>query len=415
MYIVAETTTYQCPNCQGRLRFDGEIGKLKCDFCDSEFTPQEVEQFNAEKQARADAKAAKEAAKKEGGQAPGAAVAADAEKAKSAAEADVSHQAPVAKVEVVEGEDPIDTYLRNAKWDNLSEEQLRSYNCPSCGAELLVDQVTAVSSCPYCGNNAVIPGQLSDMLKPDYIIPFKLDRNDAIAALKNYYRGKRFLPKSFVEENHIEEVQGVYVPFWLYSGTGSANATFNARNMRMWSDSNNNYTETDHFKVYREGSMQFHHVPVDGSTKMPDAHMDAIEPFDYSEMVPFSVGYLPGYLTDRYDLGVKSCEERAGRRVETTCVDTLRNTVTGYMEVDTESASAQLDLHDVAYALLPVWMLHTTWKDKDYLFAMNGQTGRLIGDLYIDNGKVVRTSLLIFLPLVIILALVVNFTMGFGF
>lgn len=402
---MAETTTYQCPNCQGRLRFDNESGTLKCDFCESEFIPQEIEELYAAKQAQSDSAAQKAQAAESPEQS------AQVEAAKQARE-DLPASGGAAPIQ---GEDPIDTYLKNAHWDNLSEENLRAFNCSSCGAQLLVDQVTAVASCPYCGNNAVVPGQLSDMLKPDYIIPFKLGREEAIAALKNYYKGKKFLPKSFAMDNHIEEVQGVYVPFWLYSGSGSADASFNARNVRTWSDKDNNYTETDHYLAERSGTMSFHRVPVDGSTMMPDAHMDAIEPFDYNEMVPFSVGYLPGYLTNRYDLGVKTCEERAGKRVETTCVETLQSTVTGYMEVDLASASSSLNLNDVSYALLPVWMLHTTWNDKDYLFAMNGQTGRLVGDLQIDNGKVAKWFCAIFFPLAIILFVVVYFTMGFGF
>jgi len=386
---VAETTTYQCPNCNGRLRFDSDLGKLKCDFCDSEFTPEEIEQLYAERQQKAD-----DSAKKD----------------ESAEDVEVQVAAPP-----VQGEDPIDTYLRNAHWDGLDQENLRSFNCSSCGAQLLVDQTTAVTSCPYCGNNAVVPGQLSDMLKPDYVIPFKLDKDAAVAALRNYYQGKKFLPNGFTDGNHIEEIQGVYVPFWLYSGSGSADVVFNARNIRTWSDKDNIYTETDHYRVRREGTMNFQRVPVDGSTKMPDAHMDAIEPFDYSEMVPFSVAYLPGYLTDRYDQGVKTCESRANKRVEATCVDTMRDTVTGFMEVDIHAAHTALNLDDVAYALLPVWMLHTKWNGEDYLFAMNGQTGRLIGDLPIDNGKVTRWSLTLFLPLAIVLFIVVYFTMGFGF
>ena len=131
-------------------------------------------------------------------------------------------------------------------------------------------------------------------------------------------------------------------------------------------------------------------------------------------MMPFSVGYLPGFLTDRYDQDVKACEERANRRVEATCVDTMRDTVTGYMEVDLDHANTQLNLNDVAYALLPVWMLHTKWNGEDFLFAMNGQTGRLVGDLPVDNGKVIRWSLTIFFPMAIILFFIVYFTMGFG-
>ena len=289
---------------------------------------------------------------------------------------------------------------------------MRAYNCPACGAQLMVDAVTAVTSCPYCGNNAVLPGQLSDLLKPDYIIPFKLDKNDAIAALKKYYSGKRLLPSDFTENNHLEEVQGVYVPFWLYSGRGSADVSFNARNISTWSDRKNNYVKTDHYKLRRAGYMDYKLVPVDGSTKMPDTHMDAIEPFDYSELVPFSVGYLPGYLTDRYDQDAQECDSRARERVDNTCVEAMQQTASGYMEIDVESASSDVEWTKIAYALMPVWMLHTKWNDEDFLFAMNGQTGRLIGDLPVDGRKRAKYMLMIFVPLAIIIAFIITFFFG---
>ena len=89
------------------------------------------------------------------------------------------------------------------------------YICSSCGAELVSDGTVAVTTCPYCGNSAVAPGQLSGDFSPDTVIPFKLGRDDVTAALKEHYKGKILLPKSFVTGNHIDEVQGVYVPFWL--------------------------------------------------------------------------------------------------------------------------------------------------------------------------------------------------------
>ena len=408
---VAETTTYQCPNCNGRLSYAGDIGKLKCEFCESEFTPAEVEAIYAQRQAASDAAAAKDREREQREQAAAAGDGAGASQGAGGAPAAAAPPA-VHVAAPVAGESPIDTYLRNAHWDNLAEEDLRSFNCSSCGAQLLVDQVTAVTHCPYCGNNAVVPGQLSDMLKPDYVIPFKLDRNAAIAALKNYYSGKKLLPNAFTDENHIEEIQGVYVPFWLYSGTGSGEVTMNGRNIRTWTDSENMYTETDHYLLHRAGEMEFHRVPVDGSTKMPDAHMDAIEPFDYSELVPFSVAYLPGYLTDRYDQDAKTCEHRATDRVRNTVSSELQNTVAGFAEVDLANADTDLDLSEVAYALLPVWMLHTKWDGQDFLFAMNGQTGKLIGDLPIDRGKVIKQFLITFFPTLVIVALVVLFLLG---
>ncbi len=442
---MAETTNYQCPSCGGRLRFNGDLGQLQCEFCESTFSPAEIEALYAQKQAQADAKAAGgraaevtketgvgetlseaqvnamnaayERAIQEGKseqeaaaiarQAGAAAVATTA----SAAQASTTEATRV-KVKHASTGDPIQDYLANAKWTDADADNMRAYNCPSCGAQLMVDQVTAVTSCPYCGNNTVVPGQLSDVLKPDYVIPFKLDKNDAIAALKDYYRGKVLLPNAFTEENHIEEIQGVYVPFWLYSGTGEGEVVMNGRNIRTWSDSKNMYTETDHYLLTRAGSMQFHHVPVDGSTKMPDAHMDAIEPFDYSEMVPFSVAYLPGYLTDRYDQDAKMCETRATGRVDNTVEAELQASASGYMEIDVASAKSELKVEQVVYALLPVWMLHTKWNGQDYLFAMNGQTGNLVGDLPIDNGKLVRRFLLFLLPLLIVIAAAILFLFG---
>ena len=160
----------------------------------------------------------------------------------------------------------------------------------------------------------------------------------------------------------------------------------------------------DHFDLYREGTMRFQGVPVDGSTKMPDAHMDAIEPFDYSEMVPFSVAYLPGYITDRYDLDVRECNDRATRRGSNTALEEMEGTAGGYREIHTASHSENVTWTHIAYALLPVWMLHTRWNGTDYLFAMNGQTGKLIGDLPIDKGKKTKRFLMLFLPIMIVLA-----------
>jgi hypothetical protein len=50
---------------------------------------------------------------------------------------------------------------------------------------------------------------------------------------------------------------------------------------------------------------------VDGSKKMPDAHTDAIEPFDYSQLKPFSTAYLPGHLADKYDVDAHAGIQRA--------------------------------------------------------------------------------------------------------
>ncbi len=394
---MAETTTYQCPNCEGRLVFDGHSGKLVCEFCDSTFDPAQIEQLYATEQAQADAGAG------------AAQVQADAATAKAE---QVQTDAAAPEIERLASEDPVQTYLDSTKWDAREAEGLRSLNCSSCGAQLFADQATAVTRCPYCGNTAVVPGQLTDVLRPDYVIPFKLDKETATSTLRQYYANKKLLPNSFADENHIEEIQGVYVPFWLYSGHADATLQTQGHNTRAWMDSKNNYVATDHFLVHREGSMDFDRVPVDGSFRMPDAHMDSIEPFDYAEMVPFSVGYLPGFVADRYDMDVDDCRDRAQRRIETTCGQALMDSVVGYETVDSRPANVSLHLDEIAYALLPVWMLHTRWKNQDFLFAMNGQTGKLIGDLPVDKGKAARRFLGWYGAMAAILAVLVFCVVG---
>lgn len=351
----------------GPLHFAGESGMLECDYCGSKFSPQEIEQLYNER------------AQQEGGNA-----------ASVAAQTATSENSPANEA---------DAHTGAAGWDETERGSLRAYICESCGAELMTDETTAVTNCPYCGNPTVLPGQLENALRPECVIPFRLSKQQAIEALKAYYKGKKFLPDGFADENHLQKIQGVYVPFWLFDADAQGSAVFNATRTTAWSDSKNNYVKTDYYKASREGSVSFSLVPVDASSKMPDAHMYAIEPFDYTDLQPFSMGYLPGYLTDRYDEDADFCRNRAEVRIEQTTSDLLAETVVGYESVTTESCNVTPTWGETAYALLPVWMLHTKYNDEDLLFAMNGQTGKLIGNLPVDKKKVVLHFLILFAPI----------------
>ena len=322
-------------------RFDGQSGLLACDYCDNSFEVSLVEQLFADK-------------------------------TQSAASA---------------GTDPQWDINMTNSFNAEEAAYMRGYTCPSCAAEIICEYTTAATSCPYCGNPTVIPGQFSEQLKPDFVIPFKLDKQSAADALRRYYKGKKLLPKSFSDANHIDEIKGVYVPFWLYNGDTDAYMRFRATKTRSYMRGDYRITETDHYRVTREGNVAFQMVPADGSSKMPDAHMDSIEPFDYNDLKPFAMGYLPGFLADKYDEDAETCSKRANERIITSTETVLRDTVVGYATVTREYADINLRRGDVKYALLPVWLLTTKWKDKSFLFAMNGQTGKLVGDLPVDRGR----------------------------
>ena len=368
-------TNYKCPACTGPLHFVGSSGKLECDYCGSIYDVKEIEALQAKDEAKAEAAFQKEEAKAEAAAQSG---------------------------------DAWDTSSLGGDW-GAAGAGMKAYNCPSCGAELICDSTTAATSCPYCGNPTIVPGQFAGTLKPDFILPFKLDKNAAVAALKRHYEGKRLLPKSFTDQNHIEEIKGVYVPFWLFDGTADASASFEATRSFTRREGKYQVTTTEHFDVFRAGTMDFRKVPVDASSHMPDGHMDSIEPYDYSDLKPFSTAYLPGFLADKYDVRAEDCASRADQRCETTAVNTLASTVQGYEMVLPRQQNVRLQRGKVYYALMPVWMLNTKWNGQNFLFAMNGQTGKLVGDLPVDKGRFWTLFASVAAPVAVVVAALMKF------
>lgn len=380
-----QVTNYQCPACTGPLHYSAKSGKLECDYCDSSFDVAEIEALYARKEA--EAAAAKQAAD---------------------AKAEAAQAAKAEAAEAAAASGGWDTSDLSRDW-GAEADGLRVYSCPSCGAELICDQSTAATACPYCGNPAIVPGQFSGALRPDYILPFRLSKDDAVQALRAHYKGKPFLPRSFTSANHIEQIQGVYVPFWLFDGGAEGAASYRASNTNVYETGDYEITETRHYHVVRAGSLAFEKIPVDASSKMPDDHMDSIEPFDYAQLRPFSTAYLPGYLADKYDVTIDDSRDRADTRCRETLAQALRDTVTGYGACVTEREDIALWRGKVHYALLPVWMLSTKWRGQDFLFAMNGQTGKLVGDLPTDRGRFWGMFAAIAAPLTVALTAILQF------
>lgn len=204
---------------------------------------------------------------------------------------------------------------------------MKAYSCKSCGAEIVCDETTAATSCPYCGNVAIIPQQFKGMLRPKYVIPFHVDKQAAKGKLTEYCKGKKLLPGSFTEDNHIDEIKGVYVPFWLYSGTVDADVRYDASSDDEQKTATEKITTTRHYDVRRKGGAAFDKIPTDASNSMPDDLMDSIEPFDYKGIKDFEMEYLVGFLADKYDVSQEDSKERARKRAENSTVSMLRDTV----------------------------------------------------------------------------------------
>lgn len=332
---------FKCPCCDGAIEFDSASQNMKCPYCDTEFEVEALMSYNND--------------------------------LANPGEDDMSWDASAGQ-----------------EWTEDETTGLRTYLCESCSGEIVGDANLAATECPFCGNPVVMKGQFAGDLKPDLVIPFKLDKKAAKEALKKHYSGKKLLPKVFQDENHIDEVKGIYVPFWLFEADADAHIRYKATRSRSWSDSRYIYHETQHYSVTRGGSLGFNWVPVDGSSKIADQLMESIEPFDISGAVDFQTAYLAGYLADKYDVDAEQSIDRANQRIRQSTENAFASTVNGYSTVIPVSTNIRLRNGKAKYALYPVWLLNTTWNGQKYTFAMNGQTGRLVGDLPMDKAAYKR-------------------------
>ena len=327
---------FKCPCCDGAIEFDSNLQKMKCPYCSSEFEMADLQAYSDALNGRLEDNMQWDA-------------------------------------------------TAGSEWQPGETEGMRVYTCKTCGGEIVGDETIGATECPFCGNPVVVTGQFAGVLKPDLVIPFKLDKKAAMEALKKHYGGKRLLPKTFKDENRVKEVKGLYVPVWLFNADAQGHVLYKASRVRTWSDSRYRYTETNYFNVIRAGGIGFENVPVDGSTKMDDALMESIEPFDISDAVDFQTAYLAGYLADKYDVDAENSIQRANTRIKQSTEDAFRTTVQGYTSVTPISTNISLQNGTAKYALYPVWILNTQWNGQNYTFAMNGQTGKLAGDLPLDK------------------------------
>jgi len=322
----------KCPNCGAPIHFKPELGKFKCDHCDSEFCAEQLT---------------------------------DMDKIK----------------------DVIDKQL----------EHYVNYNCPDCGAEIITDENTAATFCVYCGNTSIIKSRLSGDFAPKYIIPFKMDKDKAVNAFKNLRKGRPLVPSSFVSEKNIQKIQGVYIPFWLYDI--SVDGTVNARATKVtsWSRGDTHYTKTDTYHVVRGGSIGYTRVPVDGSTRFNNDMMNSIEPFDYSKLIDYNHAYLSGFLAEKYDVDKDTAYEDAEKRTLNSTREEMLGSMIGYTTKNITSDDLKASINETTYVLLPVWMVNVKYKDKFYLFAMNGESGKFIGNIPLDKKKAWIMTFIVFL------------------
>ena len=335
-----ENFSCSCPSCGAPVTWDADKKIMHCQYCDHEFIPEEAETHYSTK---------------------------NTESAEHGNTAD----------------------LKRKSDDETEYDELVIYHCRNCGGELVTSKVTAASMCVYCGS-AIIPAeQVTGKYTPDFVLPFMNTRENALATFKKHIC-KPFTPKKFIDNVKIDKMQGVYIPFRLFSGSCRVQGQYiTQESLRK---SGEQYTKTYNIQCLRDYSYPFNRLPVNSSSKTRDDLMESLEPFDYGKMKAFTPGYLSGFLAERYDTNEKAVAVTAGNRI----INSIRkklirtcapNAFTRQTVVE-KHFDSKLDFDKSEYVLLPVWLLHCSYRSDKYIFAMNGQTGKFTGNPPVGKIKV---------------------------
>ena len=266
--------------------------------------------------------------------------------------------------------------------------ETETFHCPSCGAPFKADPNTASLSCSFCGTPAILTPRLTGENAPRYLIPFRFDKGEAVERYKKWCRFGLITPSGMMKKSHIGELTGEYVPFWLYNIDTNTKLNAKCTNTRIYRMGNSEYTEISFYDVYRDMDLGFLKIPSDASERMNDALMDLLEPYDYSGLSDFRMPFLSGFFSEKFNYSGDEMYARVKKRVDDYCEQQVRSTISGYGMVSVVSSQVETLSAESAFALLPVYSLLYTYKDKTYLFAMNGQTGKISGKPPISKFKV---------------------------
>lgn len=271
----------------------------------------------------------------------------------------------------------------------LFDDEANEYQCNNCGAVLITDKDTTATQCSFCNAPMILSDRLSGHLAPAKVIPFSINKDEAVKAFKAWCRGGLLTPKGFMTADRIKSITGLYVPYWLYdlNGLGEANAT--CTRVRTYTRGDYIYTETSYYNVYRKVDLNYLKVPADASAKLDDALMDKLEPFYYNNLKKFDLPYLAGYLAEKYNFDSKDLFPRIKERVSRYVDQYIRSTITGYNTTTYNFKNIDIRNKRADYVLFPVWMVSYNYKGKNYIFAMNGQTGKVVGKPPLSIGKII--------------------------
>lgn len=349
--------TIKCPRCSANVVFDVSKQKITCAFCGTEFAPEELmKEINEEK-----------------------------------------------LFEHAKAEEPTANKL---EWEK------QQFACNSCGATVFADVNTSTTFCMFCGSPAIIAERFTGEFEPDYIIPFKIDKDTATTKFLKWCKGGLMTPFNFVSPKNIAKMKGLYVPFWLFDVDAKLDMVGTGKKVLVTNSGNETTTITDVYNVTRKMNACWNNMPFDGIDRIDDDLMAAVQPYNYDDLVKFSPMYLPGFFSEKYDVSAEDLTDRVVYRSKEYAKKIFKEYTTEYNSSTISQDNSEYNVYDHDYALFPVWFLRYKYLGKTYEFVMNGQTGEVAGIPPQSIVKKIMASAVVLAIAAVIVKIIVSLMLG---
>ncbi len=332
-----ETTVYRCENCGGEAIFDAKSQKMICQYCGSKF---------------------------------------DLPESGKVVEKDLSDLISNAKV-----------------W-----QEAEVYQCKSCGAKEIISNQDVTHECPFCGTNNIVKTEELAGLKPQGIVPFKLENTRASQIALNWAKKKFYAPRAFKKSAKPENIKGVYNPVFTFDTETKSTYTGQlGKNYTTTHVVNGRPVTTVHtryFSISGKQDLNFDDYIVQASSNIPNATLVSISPFTTNGAPTYNQDYLRGYSASTYNKDGatcwRECQTSMKKDIERKILSRYDYDVKSYLNVNTAFLKQKYK-----YVLVPVYVGHYKYKNKLYNFYINGENGRITGKTPVSKLKVFWTVMLV--------------------
>jgi ribosomal protein S27E len=267
----------------------------------------------------------------------------------------------------------------------------RTSKCQECGANVVFADGTTATKCTFCGSAKVLEQQENEnAIRPESLLPFAVDKKRANQAFGDWLGKLWFRPSDLKKLAKVQEVAGVYVPFWTYDAhcesSWTAEAGYYYYETEEYTTQENGETVVRTRQVQRinwerawgHRADDFDDVLVCGSGGLPRELADQMHTFDTHQLVPYSPGFLAGWRAEEYAVDLQQgfgfAQQKMEAEQQKRCAKDVPGDTQRNLRVDNTYSAITFK-----HVLLPLWIAAYRYNDKIYRFLVNGQTGEVVG------------------------------------